>query len=71
MAPSPQANIRRQSLEAPFGVQISAVNPSTRRGRVQLGMSGGVRARHREAFRREKRAGGERGDGDQQAAEHG
>ena len=57
--------------EAPFGVQISAVNPSTWHGRGRLGVSSGVGVRHREAFRHEKRADGERGGGDQQPAKHG
>jgi len=34
-------------------------------------MGHGMRVRHREAFRREKHAHGERGDGNQQAAKHG
>jgi hypothetical protein len=57
--------------ETPFGVQISTVHQSTRRGRVQLGASDGMGVRHRETFRCEKRTDGERGDDDHQAAKQG
>jgi len=49
---------------------MSALNPSTRRGRVQLGASGCVGVRHGEAFRHEKRGDAERRDVDHQAAKH-
>jgi hypothetical protein len=45
----------------PFGVQVLAVNPSTWQGRAGLGLSGGVGARHREAFH-EERANQRKGD---------